>query len=53
MKHVHKEFVGHDDREHRFSVGNVIASALSGFVAGAAVATIIFLTGIGFSTLGL
>ncbi len=50
MNHIAKEFVSHEHRTHRAISGSMIASALAGFVAGAAVASIIFLTGITFSS---
>lgn len=45
-----KEFVSHEARTQAGFRSTMIASALSGFVAGAIVAAIIFLTGIAFSS---
>lgn len=50
MNQFAKEFVSTEHRTHSGVSGNMIASALAGFVAGAAVASIIFLTGITFSS---
>lgn len=49
MNFFAKEFVSTEHKAHGMLHGGMIASALAGFVAGAAVATIIFLTGIAFS----
>lgn len=49
MNFIAKEFVSHDQRTNRNIRSTMIASALAGFVAGAAVASIVFLTGIAFS----
>jgi hypothetical protein len=50
MNSISKEFVSGEKRAYRMALGRVNASALSGFIAGAIVASIIFLTGIAFST---
>lgn len=50
MNFFFKEFVSHDARSQQGIRSTMIASALAGFVAGACVAAIIFLTGIAFST---
>lgn len=44
-----KEFVSTEHKQGSSMHGGMIASSLAGFVAGAAVASIIFLTGIAFS----
>ncbi len=49
MNFVMKEFVSREHHGHRGVRSSMIASALAGFVAGAAVASIVFLTGIAFS----
>lgn len=50
MNHITDDFVSTEQRRYRMMLGRVNASALSGFIAGAVVASIIFLTGIAFST---
>lgn len=50
MNPIVKEFVSPELRTQKGIRSSMIASALAGFVAGAAVAAIIFLTGIAFST---
>lgn len=49
MNFITKEFVANENRARSFQA-SMVASALAGFVAGAAVASIIFLTGIIFSS---
>ena len=50
MNHISKEFVSGERHAYRMVIGKLGATALSGFIAGAVVASIIFLTGILFST---
>jgi len=49
MYSVISEFISHETRKFRFKIGHHIASSLSGFIAGAAFASIIWFTGIWIS----
>ena len=40
-----RDFVSEEKRSYHFKIGKIIASSLTGFVAGAIVATIILVTG--------
>jgi hypothetical protein len=44
MKEIVDEFVSKERRKFKWSLGRVVASSLSGFIAGIIVATIFFLT---------
>ncbi|KKT12933.1 MAG: hypothetical protein UV95_C0005G0001 [Candidatus Falkowbacteria bacterium GW2011_GWF2_43_32] len=44
MKEIVDEFVSRERRKFKWSLGRVVASSLSGFIAGIIVATIFFLT---------
>jgi len=46
MSHITQEFVSKDRKNYRMAIGSLTASSLSGFIAGAIVASIIFMTGI-------
>lgn len=46
MNNFSKEFVSNEHRPYKLILGKINASALSGFIAGATVASIIFLAGI-------
>ena len=50
MSKLLHEFVSGERRAYRIALGRVYASSLSGFIAGAAVASIVFLAGIFIST---
>lgn len=51
MHFIHPDFISREPRRFRMGLGGPIASALSGFVAGVLVASIIFLAGIYVLTL--
>lgn len=38
-----EDFVSHDPKEFQFKIGKILASSLSGFIAGLLVATIFFI----------
>ena len=40
---IAQEFVSQEQRDFKFKMGHMVASALSGFVAGAVVASIVWL----------
>jgi len=44
MNKITRDFVSEEKREYNFRIGNTVASALAGFVAGAIAAIIVFLT---------
>ena len=44
MKTPLNDFVSNDKKTFRWKIGKVLASSLSGFIAGLIVATIVFLT---------
>jgi hypothetical protein len=46
MSNISQEFVSGERRPYKLALGKINASSLSGFIAGAIVASIIFLTGI-------
>jgi hypothetical protein len=50
MNNLTKEFVSTEHRPYKLILGRINASALSGFIAGAVVASIIFLAGIALTT---
>jgi len=45
MNNVFRDFVSDEKRDFRFKIGNTVASALTGFVAGAIAAIIVYLIG--------
>lgn len=45
MKNISRDFVSNEQRDFKFKLGGTLASALSGFIAGAIAAVIIFLVG--------
>jgi hypothetical protein len=44
IKAIKEEFISHEKRNFKFSLGKIIASSLSGFIAGIIVTVIFFLT---------
>jgi acid phosphatase family membrane protein YuiD len=44
MESLKEEFISHEKRNFKFKLGHVLASSLSGFLAGIIVAVIVFLT---------
>jgi len=44
MEKLSEDFVSHDRKKFKYRIGKVLASSLSGFIAGIIVASIIFLT---------
>lgn len=44
IKELKEEFISHEKRNFKFSLGKIIASSLSGFIAGIIVTVIFFLT---------
>lgn len=46
MTKISQEFVSSEHRSYKMALGRINASSLSGFIAGAIVASIVFLTGI-------
>lgn len=44
LKEIKEEFVSHEKRKFNFKLGKVLASSLSGFLAGIIITTIFFLT---------
>lgn len=43
MNNVTRDFVSQEQREYKVKVGGILASALSGFIAGVIVASIIWM----------
>ena len=43
---VTREFISEENRKFRFKIGRLVASALSGFIAGVIVATIVWVAAI-------
>jgi tetrahydromethanopterin S-methyltransferase subunit F len=44
MNNLEEEFICREKKHFRFQIGRVLASSLSGFIAGVVFASIIFLT---------
>jgi len=44
MEDLNEDFVSHEHRKFKYVIGKVLASSLSGFLAGIIVTTIVFLT---------
>ncbi len=45
MTYILRDFISKEKRDFKFKMGNMLASALAGFVVGAIVALIIYLVG--------
>ena len=45
MMSILRDFISKEKRDFKFKMGNILASALTGFVVGAIVALIIYLVG--------
>ncbi len=43
MKKIKNDFVSQEPREYRFKMGKLLASSLSGFIAGAVLASIFWI----------
>ncbi len=43
MNTITRDFISNEKRDFKFRIGNTLASALSGFIAGAIAAIIVFL----------
>ena len=43
MNNITRDFVSEESREYRMKIGGILASALSGFIAGIIVASIIWM----------
>jgi len=43
MNKITRDFVSEEKREYRFKIGQLLASALSGFLAGVIVASIVWM----------
>ncbi len=50
MKRIVRDFISEENREYKFKVGSVIASSLTGFICGAAVASFIWMIALGLLT---
>jgi hypothetical protein len=46
MNPITKDFISDEPRKFRFKVGKILASSLSGFIAGIIVASVIWIVGI-------
>jgi len=44
MEEIQDSFISHEHRRFKFKLGKILASSLSGFIAGFIVASIIFLS---------
>ncbi len=44
MEEIKDDFISHEKRKFKFSLGRILASSLSGFLAGIIVTVIFFLT---------
>jgi hypothetical protein len=51
MNLIPKDFIVEDQREYRVKIGRVKASSLSGFLAGAITASIIWIAGLAINNL--
>lgn len=43
MNEVSREFISEENREYKFKLGHLIASSLSGFIAGSIVSSVIWM----------
>ena len=50
MNNIVRDFISEEKREYRFKIGGLIASALSGFLAGIVVASIIWVIALQYFT---
>lgn len=44
MEDIKDDFISHEKRKFKYKLGKALASSLSGFIAGIAITTIIFLS---------
>ena len=44
MNNLTRDFISQESREFKFKLGNTVASALTGFIAGVAASTLAFIT---------
>lgn len=44
LNEIKEEFISHEKRKFKYRLGKILASSLSGFIAGLIIATIFFLT---------
>jgi hypothetical protein len=52
VQHIFRDFVSHEARVFKFTIGNAVASSLSGLIAGMVIASIVWVSAITFVNLG-